>query len=261
VDRRGAAVSVLGIAAPICLLAVAWSADRAFHHKPCPAAPALPPVPRVDPPDPEWARKEALDNLLHSYGQVCKRPDNVEQCTPFAFDYMLADKFRALGVSRSELERRWLAEISTGDPVAPFGLAWLGTTRALPALRNALVASRAQTLWHPTTPDDPEILFADDEFPRQRALIAAIERISGRPLLETVKLSRGERAKLSGDAERCDGGRAATWLLHKLDGAHLPPENQDRFTRLACEGPLTPGLRRRPYEPHCDARVTPRQGP
>ena len=234
VTRCGSAVSVLGIAAPICLLAVAWFADRLFHHR---SGPASPPNQHaiVDPTDQDQARERSLDDLLESYGQVCRGPEAVEDCTPFAFDYMLAPKFRELGVTRSDLERRWLAELSSGDPVAPFGLAWLGSKRALPALRHLLIVVRSCAQWRPTRPDDTDTLFSDDQFPRQRGLIAAIERISGRPVRDTVgKLSWSERVQLYGDAEGCEGSRAATWLLHKFDGAPLPSSSQNRAKRLAC---------------------------
>lgn len=234
VTRRGSAVSVLGIAAPICLLAVAWFADRMFHHRSCPASP---PDRRaiVEQAEQDQARERSLDDLLKRYGQVCKGPEAVEDCTPFAFDYMLAPKFRELGVTRIDLERRWLSELSSGDPVAPFGLAWLGCKRALPALRDLLLVARSCAQWRPTRPDDTDILFSDDQFPRHRALIAVIERISGRPVRDTVgKLSWFERVQLYRDAGGCEGSRAAMWLLHKFDGAPLPLSSQNRAKRLAC---------------------------
>lgn len=234
VIRRGAAVSVLGIAAPICLLAVAWLADRMFHHRSCPESrPDQHAI--VEPVEQDQARERSLDELLKRYGQVCKGPEAIDDCTPFAFDYMLAPKFRELGVTRSDLERRWLAELSSGDPVAPFGLGWLGSKRALPALRDLLLVARSCALSTATRPDDTDTLFSDDQFPRQRALIAVIERISGRPVRDTVgKLSWFERVQLYRDTEGCEGSRAATWLLHKFDGAPLPSSSQNRAKRLAC---------------------------
>jgi hypothetical protein len=249
VVRRGAVASVLGMAAPICLLAVAWVADRAFHHRSRPVTPSDRGA--IEPAEPEQARQQALNDLLKTYGRVCAGPEGVEDCTPFAIEYMLAGKFRALGVTRSELERRWLADLS--DPVAPFGLAWLGSKRAVPALRDRLLGERSfdrwrtkgvrngKVVWMSGPVDDHYHLFSDDQFPRQRAMIAAIERISGRPLPEVVKLSDAERLRLYRDAEGCQGWRAATWLLHRLDGAPLSTANQNRAKRIACDGPSGAG--------------------
>lgn len=255
VTRRGSRVSVLGIAAPICSLAVAWVADRIFHHRSCPLAPRSQHA-VVEPGEQDRARQQALDDLLRGYGEVCKRPDGVEQCTPSAIEYMLAHKFRELGVTRSELERRWLADLD--DPVAPFGLAWLGSKRALPALRDALLAERSSVGWTAkgvrggvvrsisAPPDNPALLFSDEEFPRQRALMVAIERISGQYWRDVVaELSDLERVDLYRDATGCYGWRAATWLLHKIDDAPLPSAGQSRAKRLACDGPTLNELRDR----------------
>jgi hypothetical protein len=248
VTRRGSAVSVLGIAAPICLLAMAWSADRIFHHQSCRSSPRDQPA-VVDPGEQDRARKQALDDLLRRYGEVCTRPDGIEQCTPSAIEYTLAGKFRELGVTRSDLERRWLANLD--EPVAPFGLAWLGSERALPGLRDALLAERSSVgwkakgirggvvVWISAPPDDPRDLYSDDQFPRHRALIFAIEWISGRPWRDVVsKLSNAERLSLYRDSVGCHHGeRAATWLLHKVQDVPLTSTAQNRANRLACEGP------------------------
>lgn len=233
VTRRGAAVSALGIAVPIGALAVAWSADRALHHHadaaPLPAREAV-----VERPTPQPSRAETLDDLLRRYGRVCAGPDGIDECTPFAFDYMLAGKFRELGVTRADLERRWRSDYS--DPVAPFGLAWLEGAQAVPALRDRLLAERSSRLWSGRTPRDAWVLFADDQFPREKALIALIERLSHRPVRDVVALTNSERIDLYRDAESCSGWRAATWLLHALDGAPLPSRGQTRTKRFTCDG-------------------------
>ena len=91
-------------------------------------------------------------------------------------------------------------------------------------------------------PDRPEILYAEDQFLQAtRVLMLRIEQLSGVPLRDAIKLSPAERLQLREDAAGCDGWRAATWLLHELDGAPLPRTAHNRAKRIACEGPWLPG--------------------
>ena len=47
--------------------------------------------------------------------------------------------------------------------------------------------------------------------------------------------------QLRRDAAGCDGWRAATWLLHELDGTPLPHAARNRAQRIACDGVWVPG--------------------
>ena len=59
--------------------------------------------------------------------------------------------------------------------------------------------------------------------------------INGAPLRDVIELSPAERLQLRQDAAGCDGWRAATWLLHELDGAPLPRTAYNRAKRIACD--------------------------
>jgi len=111
----------------------------------------------------------------------------------------------------------------------------MGSRRALPVLRARLLAERYFYGWETSSLDDPKILFADEQYPQHQALIHAIEAITGRPLRSVVKLSDDERSELARDAAVICDGRAATWLLHKLDGAPLPRAAANRARRLQCD--------------------------
>lgn len=176
--------------------------------------------------------------MFDEIAAACSGPEGAESCAPRAF----AAQFGArLEGDRGALERRWLAELAHGDHVAAYGLAWLGTRRALPQLRRRLLADRTFYGWETSTPDPPSSVYDDSQYHHHQAYIIAIEAISGRPLRDVVKLSRAERAQLRREAAGCDHWRAATWLLHKLDGAPLPGTARNRAKRIACEGPWLPG--------------------
>jgi hypothetical protein len=183
VTKRGLAVSVLGVAAPLGLLAVAWVADQMFHPHGCRLSPR--------------AQSDAV-----------------------VVDVEVAD----IGTD---------FEANTVPP----DLILL----SIPELRRQLIAERAFHGWESATPDRPEILYEENQFHRQRMLMLRIEQLSGRPLRDAIKLSPAERLQLRRDAAGCDGWRAATWLLHELDGVPLPRTAHNRAKRLACEGAWRPG--------------------
>jgi hypothetical protein len=137
--------------------------------------------------------------------------------------------------NRDALEQLWLSDLAGGNHTAAYGLAMLDSRRALPVLRARLLAERYFYGWETLSLDDPKILFADEQFPRHQALIRAIEAIAGRPLRSVVKLSDDERSRLARDAAVVCDGRAATWLLHELDGAPLPRAAVNRARRLQCD--------------------------
>ena len=187
VTKRGLAVSVLGVAAPIGLLAVAWVADQMFHPH------GRPPPPRA-------------------------QPDAI-------------------------VEFEVVAGVDT-DVDAP---AVFATDLTIPELRRQLLAERAFHGWESSTPDRPEILYGEEQFLRQRMLMLRIVYLAGVPLRDAIRLSPAERLQLRRDAAGCDGWRAATWLLHELDGAPLPHTARNRAKRIACEGqPGGRSLRRYP---------------
>ena len=181
VTRRGLAVSILGVAAPIGLLAVAWVADQLFHRHGCPPPPRAPAAALVE------------------FDVVADGDSDVEAHAVFATDL------------------------------------------TIPELRRQLLAERAFHGWESPTPDRPEILYGEEQFLRQRLLMLRIVQLSGLPLRDAIKLSPAERLQLRQDAAGCDGWRAATWLLHELDGAPLPRTAYNRAKRLACEGAWLPG--------------------
>jgi hypothetical protein len=178
VTKRGLAVSVLGIAAPLGLLAVAWVADQVFHPHGC--------------------------------------------------------RLSRGAQSAAVIEAEVAADVDTdveAQAVFPGDLARL----TLPELRRQLLAERAFHGWESSTPDLPEILYGEEQFLRQRMLMLRIEQLSGRPLRDVIELSPAERLQLRQDAAGCDSWRAATWLLHELDGAPLPRTAYNRAKRIACE--------------------------
>ena len=232
-------MSFLGVAAPIGLLAIAWTADRLLHH-PIGTEP-LPPSTQylVTLETPEPPR-----DVFEEMAATCGGPDSVELCTPAYVDVMFGARLGAIS-DRAGLERRWLAELAAGDHVAAYGLAWLASERALPELRRQLLADRYFYGWETSYPDPPDSVYADSQYPHHQAYLAAIEKISwmiaGHPVRHPVKLTRAERAQLRRDAAGCDDWRAAVWLLHELDGAPLPGTARNRAKRIRCEGPWLPG--------------------
>jgi hypothetical protein len=188
VTRRALAVSVLGVAAPICLLAAAWVADRMFHH--------------------------------HHTDCVLSR---------VATDTVV--EVEIISAVDSDVEPD--VEANAVPPEL--------TVLTLPELRRRLLTERHFYGWETSTPDLPEILYAQDQFPQHQMLMSRIEQVSGRPLRDVIRLSPAERLQLRHDAAGCDGWRAATWLLHELDGAPLPRTARNRAKRIACEGAWLPG--------------------
>jgi hypothetical protein len=183
VTRRALAVSVLGVAAPICLLTAAWVADRTFHHGCCPLS-------------------------TRAQADAVAVEDNVTDIGMDVEPNVVAPEFMAL---------------------------------TLPELRRRLITERHFYGWETSTPDRPEVLYAEDQFPQHQRLMSRIEYVSGRPLRDAIRLSPAERLQLRRDAAGCDGWRAATWLLHELDGVPLPRTARNRAKRIACEGSWFPG--------------------
>src|SRR5262245_34302269 len=128
-------VSVLGVAAPLCALAIAFVADQVFHHAGCSARRRYG-VKLDDRAAPPPQEEEDVFEAIHA---TCGGPEDVDTCGPVEFAARFANRL-AEREDRAALERRWLAELANGDHVAAYGLAWLGSPSALPALRRRLLA-------------------------------------------------------------------------------------------------------------------------
>jgi hypothetical protein len=224
-------VSVLGVAAPIGALAIAFVADTAFHPHPACREPAG--YDRIIPGQPATPLATPQMDIFEAITIACN--DGFDDCAPEAFGRKFGPGLSRLAMSRDELESRWLADLALGDHVAAYGLAWLGSRRALPELRRHLLGERSFYGWETSSIDAPENLYADYQYPRSRAMIVAIEQISGRPLRAVVKLSRAERAQLRRDAAGCLYWRPAIWLLNRLEGVALPDRRWNFRKRLSCE--------------------------
>ena len=184
--KRALAVSVLGVAAPIGLLAVAWVANQMFHPHGCS-------LPRT-----------------HADAVV---------------------EIEVIDAVEAKVEANFEGDLFPSD------LARL----TLPELRHRLLTERHFHGWEGSAPDQPDILYAEDQFPQHQVLMLRIEQLSGRPLRDVIRLSPAELLLLRRDAAGCDGWRAATWLLHELDGAPLPHAARNRAQRIACDGVWVPG--------------------
>jgi len=227
----------MGVVLPIGLLAVAVLTDWSLHHAFICRPPArLPPAPAsigtsafVPPaPPPVTVVRERINDS-------CAAPDVIDDCEPSALTAVFARDLPPPGAGRAELEQLWLSDLAAGNHAAAYGLAWLGSRRALPLLRERLLADRYFYGWETSSPDDPEILFASDQFPHHQALIQAIERIDGRPLRDAVALTAHERRRLATEAADACSSPAASWLLHELAGAPLPRASANRARRRTCE--------------------------
>ena len=215
------------IAAPLVALVALVAADRVFHPHKRPAArmvcgPAARPLPTV---------AEVVDNVA----AACSGPDGVEACGPSVFAAAFTHELPVISANRGELEHRWIERLGAGDRDAAFGLAYLGSVRALPELRLELLNERHFYGWESSRPDAPDVLYADEQYPRQLALISAIEHISRRPVTSVVRLSPDERRWLQRDTTHCDRGAAARWLLHKLEDAPLPNEREIAAAHRVCD--------------------------
>ena len=230
--------SSLGIVLPIGLLTLGVLADRRFHRH----GQAPPPVAQDDPEAEEDQEDERLEgsamDLYKEIAAACAIPDSIPVCAPSRFDAQFAERLHALDPTGRKFERRWIADLWTGDHVAAYGLGWLRSERALSGLRWRLLTERYFHAWETWQPDAPESLYADAHFPRHHVLILAIERIEGRPIHKLIQLNAGERRLLWRRAAGCDGGApAAMWLLHQFDGAPLPGEAANLERRIRCDAP------------------------
>jgi hypothetical protein len=214
-----------GIAVPVLALIAVMATDQLLHSHDRATTRCW----RGAPPP------RTVNEIRESVAFTCEGPEGLEYCSPRTFAATFAADLPYIKAYRSQLEHRWLEDLEAGGYVAAFGLAYLGSARALPDLRLRLLSERHFYGWESSRPDAPDVLYADEQYPRHLALISAIEHISGQPLSATVSLSRSERRRLLADASDCDSSPAAHWLLHKLDGAPLPTEAAIAAARRRCE--------------------------
>ena len=246
VSRQGIARSWLGVFAPIALVALAaMAADRIFHHAPPPVAQprhATPPPARpvasvraiVEPDAPGApAQPTTTLDLLHKIRESCPQPERAGGCSPLTLTVALADDLPAIRAHYRTLEDRYLARLVSDDFVPIHALGFLHSRRALPVLRASLI-SISLTDWGVGIPSEPEIFYADKQFPRHLALMQAIESIEGLFIRCAFKLTRAEQGQLSRAAADCPFSTSAQWLLYKLDGTPLPTLAQIDAHRIAC---------------------------
>ena len=215
------------IVVPVVALVTLVAADRAFHqHRPARAIPHMRRAP-VHP-------LPTVDQIVERVSATCSGPEGIEVCGPSVFAATFADELLMIEAHRGVLEQRWLGRLRAGDRDAAFGLAYLRSVRAVHALRLELVGERHFYGWESLRPNAPDVLYADEQYPRQRALISAIEHITGQPFTSVVRLLPEERRWLQRDAADCDRGAAARWLLHKLEGVPLPSEREIAAAQRVC---------------------------
>jgi hypothetical protein len=210
---------------PIVALLAFVAVDRVFHpHHAAPRTTCVPP--RAMP---------TLDHVVERIESACSGPEGLEDCVPPAFADTFRPELPVIEANRRMFEHLWIESLARGDRAAAFGLAYLDSRRALPHLRLELLNERYFYGWESSRPDAPDVLYADEQYPRHLALISAIEHISRRPFTSFVRLSPEELSWLRRDAADCDRGAAARWLLHKLGGEPLPGERDIAAARRACE--------------------------
>jgi hypothetical protein len=218
---------LLAVAAPICLLLVGALADRRLHHGPTRPALAAAAAPALESP---------VAAVRAKLARLCAEPSSVDGCTLPLLDAAFADDRPVLRANRNELEHSWLIDLEgVGTSVSAYGLALIGSRRALPLLRHRLLTDDLFDRRGLKALDDPAVLFADGPFARGIAYVRAIESIGGRPLREAVRPTRAERRTLRQETVDCAAPENGHWLLHQLDGAPLPTASANRAHRLACE--------------------------
>lgn len=114
-------------------------------------------------------------------------------------------------------------------------LAYLKSQRALPLLRQQLLADRYFYGWEGPDYTREGTYFSDYQYPHHQAYITAIEEITGFPIGEAVHLSLEERKKLEKEAQLTDiqppniqltKNYCAKWLLIKLTSENTKNKNR-----------------------------------
>ena len=133
-----------------------------------------------------------------------------------------------LARERTAVEDRLMAALAPNSEgyYAKYGAAYLLADlkchRALPVLRQALLKDRYFYGWEGPDYGTAEAYADDTQYSHHLAYIAAIERISGKPIAEAVALTDEERRALEAEAARAKPTTedtapwVAKWLLAKL---------------------------------------------
>lgn len=179
---------------------------------------------------------QGLVKLLETEVTVLDAPEAMEcrdtlEVGSFPEWSLLGKELAQLRKYSRQVEPILLENLRNGHHGAAYVLAYLGTTEALPILRERLLNERYFYGWEGTDRTDEKSYLSDNQFPRHVAYMTAIERISGQPIWEAMKLSDAEKTKLENEARKIrplstgtERYFAAKWLLIKL--TH-PPEWED----------------------------------
>jgi hypothetical protein len=178
-------------------------------------------------------RLRLLDEAMQTVATTCGGPDGPEVCAPDEFQRTFGARLAVIEQNRPRAESLWLGALENDAVGVAYGLVWLRSRKALPVLRERLVDGSI----------DPAAAWDDESLRRQQlALATAIERLSGRPLRQAVRLKPAER-RLLGEASRVrmtdtchrpPERMTARWLLHKLDGIPLQPPPLRYPARYRC---------------------------
>ena len=143
----------------------------------------------------------------------------MEDCAAGAFETSLVDHVDWMREHRAALVDHWRTALREGSHVPAYGLAYLGDTEALPALRAQLLAGRYFYGWETDRPGALSVRMRDEQYPHHQAVMGAIETLSGMPAAEWVAATPAECTSLQKEARaRTDRGAAdaARWLAQKL---------------------------------------------
>jgi hypothetical protein len=171
-------------------------------------------------------RLRLLNTAIEAVSRSCDGPQGLDDCSPRRLERRHGAELTIIEQNRATAERLWLTALENGDHRAAYGLAWLRSRKALPALRQELLEE-----------------FTDfHAFPHQMTLIMAIKHISGRPLRDVVKLTPAERRMLRdltfirrSDACLIPPEREMSrWLLHELDGVPMRDPARDIPEGVRC---------------------------
>src|SRR4051812_2524822 len=148
----------MGVVLPIGLLAAAvlidWSLHHAFISRPAAGSPSAPVAIGTSAFAPT-AAPLAVAVLRERVNDSCAGPAVVDDCATSALVAAFVHDLPPPGAKRDELEQLWLSDLAAGNHAAAYGLAWLGSRRALPLLRERLLAERYFYGWETSSPDDP----------------------------------------------------------------------------------------------------------
>lgn len=178
---------------------------------------------------------EAFVRALQAFETECGAPESAESCGPTEIERTIDRLAPALSGYRTAAAEYFLGRLAHGDRSAARGLEWLRDRRALPILRELLLAGDEYYGWESSEVISPEEMFAPRQFPSLVAYASAISTITGLSLQEAVILTPEERVSLlvrSYQHENESGhyfnkdAIAANWLLKTLSPEVVSPPTQ-----------------------------------